>query len=589
MKGLMVYQNGEYKNPILKEQNDIPPSVNKSVEFGPGFYRVKGNYTGKSGTKWSWDVEETLNTELQKIKNFLTKNPSGYIVNVNLSAGESKIPNVDREQNGKKVNPGHLSKNRMETIKNYVQKVFDSWLKEGIIKDKINFSVKNPKIGSTDWVGQPFCPKEKRGDDPQGYKCGKDYRNSPNYKTLKDTYTKEQFVNVSISVDKFEEEGGGGGIPITENCAVGLEIIVQTPKHNCNNAEFFIFANKTLIKNVDGGDTHNGSNSDKEVRINKFNLDSKVLNPAYGKLGTLKYGTTGDNGGARYDKFIITPEQSKKITSQSNDGTMKIWAVCAKSTCHSDLVSITIKHPSKKENVFGPQKVKSNNSILTILSPCGDVSLSDISMGGLEKDAPDVQNFRNKWFKERKELTLKLNNGVEPDGELDFKSTLLHRTSKITDIVDDYVRDIQILFEESQKRKLPENVKRDWFIENFDELSDGDISDYYTELLTGNDEKQPTFAMKKGNQTSIGNGTYSFSHKWVRKDELSGDIRDQMSKVFNVLNQIFQTEGLVIGDLKLRTDIGEKIYKQLKSGKKLKKVKDIQIAVGVDGNSTQLK
>ena len=67
MKGLMVYQNGEYKNPILKEQNDIPPSVNKSVEFGPGFYRVKGNYTGKSGTKWSWDVEETLNTELQKI------------------------------------------------------------------------------------------------------------------------------------------------------------------------------------------------------------------------------------------------------------------------------------------------------------------------------------------------------------------------------------------------------------------------------------------------------------------------------------------------------------------------------------------
>ena len=106
MRGLMIYENGEYKNPLLTEETNTLPTINKSVEFGPGFYRPKGDYTGKSGTKWSWDVEKTLNPELQKIKNFLIKNPTGFVVNVNLAAGESQIPNVDREQNGKKVKPG---------------------------------------------------------------------------------------------------------------------------------------------------------------------------------------------------------------------------------------------------------------------------------------------------------------------------------------------------------------------------------------------------------------------------------------------------------------------------------------------------
>ena len=108
----------------LNEEVNTPPSINKSVEFGPGFYREKGTYTGKSGTKWNWDVDDSLSSELQKIKDFLTKNPTGYIVNVNLSAGESQIPNVDREQNSKRVPPGHLSKNRMNTIKTYITKVF---------------------------------------------------------------------------------------------------------------------------------------------------------------------------------------------------------------------------------------------------------------------------------------------------------------------------------------------------------------------------------------------------------------------------------------------------------------------------------
>ena len=591
MKGLMVYQNGEYNNPLIVEQKETLPSINKSVEFAPGFYRLKGTYN-RGGTSWNWDVEKTLNPELQKIKNFLTNNPEGFVVNVTLAAGESQIPNVDREVKPVKyVDPGHLSKNRMNTIKTYIAKVFKSWLDEGVIKDEIKFNIKPPKIGDTKWVGQSFCPESERAekDDPQGYKCGKAYRSSPNYKTLKDKYTSEQFLNVSISVDKIEPDPGGGdkSMKVTENCASGVEIVVETPTHNCNNAEFFIFANKTLLMNIDGGNTHNGSNSDGNTKLNNFTLDAEALNPGYGKLGTLKYGLDGNLRKRRFDKFIITPEQSKKIVAQSTDGTMKIWAVCVKGKCHSDLVSVTINHPSKQKTVFGPQKVKSNNSILAILSPCGDTTLSKSDVGSLEKDAPDVAGHRNKWFNERKKLTLDLNKGVEPEGELDFKSTQLYRTDGITNLIDGYLDKVDLLFKSIQKQKMPENARIDFFVENFGDLKREIVFDY-RDFLKGFSDSDPSFMMKKGKQLSLSDGDYSFENKWVRKDELSGDIRDDMFRIFKILDQVFNPESFVTGRLVHKgstTKMAKKLYQGFKEGKTLKRVKDIQKAKGLEDKS----
>jgi len=567
---------------LLNEENENLPSVNKSVEFAPGFYRMKGSFTSPNGTKWDWDVEKSLTPELQKIKEFLTKNPKGYIVNVKLSAGESQIPNVDREKNGVRVKPGHLSKNRMNTIKTYIENVFNSWVKEGVIKDKINFDISDPKIGDTKWVGQPFCLEKNRKGDPEGYKCLSSYYDDPNYESLKNQYTSEQFLNVSITVDSPPP------LPRTGDCATGLEIIVETPSHNCNNAEFFIFANKTLLKNEDGGETHNGSNSDSNVSFKNGTLDSRVLNPGYGKLDTKKYGVNGDLKGRRNDKFIITPEQSKKITEQSEDGTMKIWAICVKNKCHSDLVTVTIKHPSKSENVFGPQKVKSNKSILTILSPCGDVALTDIDPGSLEKDSPDVQTFRGKWFKERLELSNKLNKGKKPEGNLDFKSTQLFRTEQISDLVDDYINDIYELFDVAKNKDFTDEKKVTWFVENFNVLQNG-WKTIYRKLVKGND-KDPTFQMKEGGkQLSLDGNSFKFIDRWVRKDKLSGDIRNDMYNIYTVLNQIFRPLNLVIGTLVLKKGIGENIYKRLKSGKKLKKVRDIKVADGMSDKSIQIK
>ena len=79
----------------------------KSVNFAPGYYRLKGPVTTKAGVTYNWDVDQTLNSDLEKIKEFLKKNPSGYIVEVNLYSGESKIPNNDNEKGGTRV--GKLS------------------------------------------------------------------------------------------------------------------------------------------------------------------------------------------------------------------------------------------------------------------------------------------------------------------------------------------------------------------------------------------------------------------------------------------------------------------------------------------------
>ena len=42
----------------------------KSVNFAPGYYRLKGPVTTKAGVTYNWDVDQTLNSDLEKIKAF---------------------------------------------------------------------------------------------------------------------------------------------------------------------------------------------------------------------------------------------------------------------------------------------------------------------------------------------------------------------------------------------------------------------------------------------------------------------------------------------------------------------------------------
>ena len=109
MRGLMIYENGDYKNPIIKE--DVEGSglnFKKAINFAPGWYtHTDKEYTG-SGYKWNLDND--LSEELNRIKEFLLNNPTGYIVDITMSAGESQIPNTDNttKGGGKKIGRAHV-------------------------------------------------------------------------------------------------------------------------------------------------------------------------------------------------------------------------------------------------------------------------------------------------------------------------------------------------------------------------------------------------------------------------------------------------------------------------------------------------
>ena len=60
-------------------------TLDKRIEFGPGYYKPEFSYTSpNTGIRYDWDVDETLKTGLNNIKEFLKNNPTGYVVDVTL-------------------------------------------------------------------------------------------------------------------------------------------------------------------------------------------------------------------------------------------------------------------------------------------------------------------------------------------------------------------------------------------------------------------------------------------------------------------------------------------------------------------------
>ena len=75
----------------ISETSTSAFKIDKTINFAPGYYRHKGPVTTKTGAIYDWDVDKTLKDELQKIREFLKNNPTGYVVEANLYSGESKM------------------------------------------------------------------------------------------------------------------------------------------------------------------------------------------------------------------------------------------------------------------------------------------------------------------------------------------------------------------------------------------------------------------------------------------------------------------------------------------------------------------
>ena len=516
----------------------------KSVNFAPGYYRLKGPVTTKAGVTYNWDVNQTLNSDLEKIKEFLKQNPSGYIVEVNLYSGESKIPNNDNEKGGTKVEENYLNKARLNSLKSYLNPIFESWKTEGITKTdfKINEYMSG---GTTNWKGTPFCPANTTDERlcttkynslvRAGDKTALDY---------KAEYDKEQYFRVIIEVKKVESPQTSpttGTTKITEGCATGLKIRVDVDKHNCNNAEFFVVLNDTLLYNVDGGYTANGNNSDSYIEADDGSIiRPKRLNPGYGYLGTTKYGTNGDVGNKRYDEFIVTPEQSKKIIDQSTNDKINVWYMCTLSTgCHLDTPTVTI---FKDNTQIYKGKPMSDSSLLVTLDKCGNKADSKVDETAVE---PDVTTYRTKLQSDRSSMTVAKENDI-PDTK-DEKQTLL-KASNTLNLMLSYINKTfvhptisTIYFRKFPKTppkggaeysrteggtlmyygyNIPENkVLFDWATT---QQYEGSIDDYVAKIneLIDKNNYQIT---KKG----------EYKNRTIRDDELYGDVRNNLSNFYS--------------------------------------------------------
>ena len=460
---------------LINEEDPKPQSetstsalkFDKTINFAPGYYRHKGPVTTKAGTTYDWDVDKTLNADLQKIKEFLKNNPTGYVVEVNLYSGESKIPNNDNEQGGAQVEENHLNNARLNSLKSYLNPIFETWKTEGITKTdfKIN-EYKN--IGETAWVGTPFCPanttderactttyynKVKAGD-----KTALDYKNK---------YDKEQYFRVIIEVKKVEtpEPQNSPSVDndnVTEGCATGLEVVIYVKTHQCQNAEYLVYANNTLLTNLAGGFTANLNNADGKLTAKNFNfsveatgdvyqtnedgvqtnflqknsdIPAQALNPSYGytKNGPYTADENGDTSGQRMDTFKVSAEQSKTITEQGN-GEINIWLIGTTKAMHLDIPYVLIRKNGKE--VYNAQPKIEQGLVLT-LSGCGNkvlpLSTKATKPSGYEPLL--VTLFKDRFEKIKKGLGSDAIEKLSKKQIKDSKSQLLDRTTKLTDLI----------------------------------------------------------------------------------------------------------------------------------------------------------
>jgi hypothetical protein len=379
------YIKSLYNLTILKEQTEPPTptssdelTIEKKIDFPAGYYNVS--------------YLEPLKPELDKIKNFLSSNPNtSYVVSLNIKSGESKIPNTDNESPAKEPLPqGELSKRRAESITKYVK---DYWGSVGITNTDLIPGPVNAVIGETEWVGQDFCPSNslKSGDE-----IGRDCLNrnfnpkngKPNwvngkdniYKEFKSKYDTEQFVYITIKVDKDQ--------PSLEPCLDGMEIQLnyEEGNHYCNSSVYELYINGNLLyrdgDNRPYASLNNGIKPEKFKGKNKLGKD-KVFTQSdieYYDNSITSSTSIPDYAGKRYNTFTISTELAKNLSSTGGD-VFEITAICRNPTnqtnwnggCHKDVSQIVIINGlgvTEKYNISTPNK-RDETKLLVTIDACG--------------------------------------------------------------------------------------------------------------------------------------------------------------------------------------------------------------------------
>ena len=485
---------------INEQEAAIPPPMDVLINFQSGCHSNKG------GNKCAANqVSNNIDPKIKEIEDFLRKAPKGKLIEVVLSSGESQVPNKDAERvELPRLKPGVLSQMRYTSLEQYLTTKFQTWISQGVISSMPRFTKIEPVIRPTAWD-----PK-KGAQHPD--------------------YTKEQFMKVTLRVTNEPvtqtttlKLTGETIIPdVDPGCAVGLKIRIFVPTHKCQNAEFFIFANNTLLYNSQGGMTANLNNADTSLGIPTSSakplFSKKMLNPGYGllpngdgTLGSYQYGKKsfgGDVGGGRSDTFVVTQEQSANIIKEGN-GYINIWMIASTKNAHRDIPNVTItKNVNGVEKVVYNKKPQVSKGKLLTLDACGNKVVAANNGQG----APVITTYLSQLKAQKESLRKGINPAEEGEEKLDTKQLMLDRTSnlitKATELMD------FILETPNNQQSVPKAQER----------ITSDYNVFYTELNT-----EPKLIRDS-------------SGKYVNKTlygDLYGDVRMDMDLFYAIFGAIY--------------------------------------------------
>ena len=373
------------KRDILRQYNLLTEDVNPEPV---STLNIDKNVNFAGGTYSEPYLLKDLAPEIQRIKDYLTSSSGkSFIVSVQISSGESQIPNTDNEKKPSvRVEPLFLATNRNNVIQKYIKNQLQPFVNSKLLVKIPTFKVEDPVVGKTAWIGQPFCPKSLiPSDDKQGYICagssfkpgngtdGKPIFNWVNgkntvYKTILDSYNKEQFVNVKIVLKE---------LTVMKKCLDNMTIDVNYvgTDHKCNSAIYEMY----IKGNLNRTDTLLLRNDGKTYASINNNFTSPFIT-ATPKLGAY------DNdpkavGGNRYNRFIVTSEIASSLISDGSSEFI-ISAKCKNpynnpdhsGGCHDGVGNILVtngngvKFPYTLTTPKGKDEVKS----LPAINACGE-------------------------------------------------------------------------------------------------------------------------------------------------------------------------------------------------------------------------
>ena len=538
----------------------IDPNLGGTITIN-NFYSA-GTYTLEQvDTQTKKVIKDQLNEALVQVTDFVKKHPDS-IVSVKFISQESAIPNKDNEgKAGSSWLPvGGLSDLRKQYIEPYIKTYFDNLKTQGVIGKNVEVPPLQyeKKDFVTPWVGTRFCPAEatieqQRSECINRYKAGK----TGQYKDYFDKYQTEQSSRIEITVELKPSTTTQTTKPGSnfEACAKGFKVRVYVPKHNCQNAEFFVFANSTILYNSLGGLTANLNNSYSSRGIPRTasppSFYPEALNPGYGflkngdgTLGSYKFGSkqrfdesdyknTGDIGNGRSDSFTVTGEQAKKMLVEGS-GKINLWMIGTSDTTHDDINFVSITDEDQSKPFYDKQPNFNQGKLLTISF---DTTCKRTVVDNSDKTVPDVTGWVDKLRQEKIAVMSEIDNmGITTGNKkteakrkliTDSKAVLQER---VEGLVSKMFALLTSIYNDVSKTPTPNYVDN-----GVAEKIKSDYKEFYSGLTATGTPKEPLIVLS---QDESGD----FTNKTLRDDPLYGDIRNRMNQFYEGFNAIYKNK-----------------------------------------------